>query len=214
MNVNSGPGSGGRGGKTRRKRRTPQEARKLVLDTAERRLKEHGLDGLNIVGVAREAGISHATLLHHFGSSEGMRQALVERMTQRLIREALAALGQEAELRTLFRDLFEVFSTGGHAKLLAWMNIEQAHRAPPSPEIRQGFAELIAAAASQLPGGDAASARNVLVLVVAAAIGLGVAGDGLLALAGMDDEARATFPDWLAGSIGVGGKELRLGGRR
>jgi len=210
MNVNSGSAGGTGGRKPRRRRRTPEEARELVLDTAERRLKSKGLEGLNIVGVAREAGISHATLLHHFGSSAGMRQALVERMTRRLISEALATLGQEAEVTTLFHDLFEVFSTGGHAKLLAWMNIEAAHRAPPSPEIRAGFAELIDTAARQLPNGDPESARNILVLVVAAAIGLGIAGEGLLALAGMDDAARAAFPDWLAGRIGDRGPGLQL----
>ncbi len=213
MNVNSDADARPAGRKPRR-RRTPEEARRLVLDTAERRLKEHGLDGLNIVGVAREAGISHATLLHHFGSSAGMRQALVERMTQRLIGEALATLSRDVKVTTLFRDLFEVFSTGGHARLLAWMNIEEVHRAPPSPEIRQGFAELIEAAARQLPDGDPASARNILVLVVGAAIGLGIAGDALIDLAGMDEDARAAFPDWLAESIGVGGRELRLGGQR
>ena len=59
---------------------------------AARRLREHGLEGLNITGVAEEAGISHATLLHHFGSSGGMRDALAEKMTYDLIRDLLAAM--------------------------------------------------------------------------------------------------------------------------
>ena len=60
----------------RRKRRTAAEAREQVLQVAASRLQRYGLEGLNIVGVAEEVGISHATLIHHFGSSEGMRQAL------------------------------------------------------------------------------------------------------------------------------------------
>ena len=90
----------------RRRRRTAEESKAIVLDTAEKRLAQLGLEGLNIVGVAKAAGITHATLIHHFGSSAGMRRALVEHMTARLIDEAMATLNQDAALSTLFRDLF------------------------------------------------------------------------------------------------------------
>ena len=187
----------------RRKRRTAEESKAIVLDTAERRLAQLGLGGLNIVGVAKAAGITHATLIHHFGSSAGMRRALVEHMTARLIDEAMATLNQDAGLSTLFRDLFAVLSTGGHAKLLAWLAIEESHREPATTATRQLFRELIDACAQHLPGNDVAGARNIVTLVVGAAIGLGVAGDALTDLVGMDDEARAQFPDWLASRVGA-----------
>ena len=76
-----------------RRRRTAEESRSLILEVAARRLREYGLDGLNITGVAEEAGISHATLIHHFGSSGGMREALVDKMTLDLMSDLLSRTG-------------------------------------------------------------------------------------------------------------------------
>lgn len=187
----------------RRLRRTPEEARTLILDTAEARLAEHGLAGLNIVGVAKEAGISHATLIHHFGSSGGMRRALVERMSEQLVHQAVSAIGDNAEIHAVFRRLFAVFSTGGHAKLLAWLAIEEDQQPEPNPKRRELFRGLIEACAAQLPSHDLEAARNLVTLVVAAAIGLGVAGEPLMELVGMDAASRHGFPDWLAERVGI-----------
>lgn len=187
----------------RRPRRTPEEARALILDTAERRLAERGLEGLNVVGLAKAAGISHATLLHHFGSADEMRQALVQRMSTRLLSEAMAAIGDNDEIAAVLRELFAVFSTGGHAKLLAWLAIEEGQRPVPSAEQYVLFDRLIHASAESMLAGDVATARNLVTLVVAAAIGLGVAGEPLMDLVGMDEQARRTFPDWLAGRLGI-----------
>jgi len=187
----------------RRTRRTPDEARALILDTAERRLAEMGLEGLNVVGLAKAAGISHATLLHHFGSADEMRQALVQRMSERLISDAVAAIGNNDEIAAVMRELFDVFSTGGHAKLLAWLAIEEGQRPIPSAEQYARFDGLIRATAGTMLNGDIATARNLLTLVVGAAIGLGVAGEQLMDLVGMDEAARKSFPDWLAGRIGL-----------
>ena len=70
-----------------RRRRTPEQARAAILEVARQRLGEHGLDGLNVVDVARDTGISHATLIHHFGTADGMRSALVSHMTSQLLRD-------------------------------------------------------------------------------------------------------------------------------
>jgi len=63
-----------------------------------------------------------------------MRQALVQRMSTRLLGGAVAAIGNNDEISNLFRELFAVFSTGGHAKLLAWLAIEEGQRPTPTPE--------------------------------------------------------------------------------
>ena len=73
-----GGGGAARPDRRRRARRTPEAARRLVLDAAAARLEEHGLKGLNVVDIARDAGMTHATVLHHFGSAEKMQRALVE----------------------------------------------------------------------------------------------------------------------------------------
>jgi AcrR family transcriptional regulator len=194
----------------RRTRRTPEEARALVLDSAERRLADHGLDGLTIVGVARAAGMSHATVIHHFGSTAGMRRALIERMSERLINDAMAAMGDDAALESVVQELFAVFSTGGHARLLAWLAIEDEQQPLPTEARRQRFQALIDSCAESLPSGSRASARNIVTLVIAAAIGLGIGGEPLMDLVGMDGEARTAFPAWLESRIGSGDDDLSL----
>ena len=132
-----------------------------------------------------------------------MRRALVERMTDRLISDAVAAAGNNDEVRGVFNDLFEVFAGGGHAKLLAWLAIEQAQQPPPDPSRQTRFNELINTCAAQLPQEDFHSVRNLVTLAVSAAIGLGVAGQPLMALVGLDSEDQAQFPDWVASRLGI-----------
>ena len=53
----------------------------MILAIAGKRLADHGIRGLNIKDIAQDAGINHGTLLHHFGSAEGMRTALLTNLT-------------------------------------------------------------------------------------------------------------------------------------
>src|SRR5262245_4808001 len=73
-----------RRGRIPRTRRKPDEARRLILDTAEARLREGGPAALVLKEIARDAGISHPTILHHFESREGLVQALLARGMDRL----------------------------------------------------------------------------------------------------------------------------------
>ncbi len=191
-----------------RKRRTAEEARLLILDAAERRLAEFGLDGLNIVDVARDAGMSHATLIHHFGNTDDMRRALVHHMTDRLLRDIIGVLRSDATFDTqaLMRDLFTALSKGGHAKLLAWLAVggsQLSSSAAPSTEVAHLFGELIPVLASRLPGSAAneRTARQLVFLVATTAIGYGISGEAIASVIGMDPEDAAAYPEWLGGRI-------------
>ena len=74
----------------------------------------------------------------------------------------------------------------------------------PSEERRNQFEALIRASTEQFSGADLQTMRNVVTLVIAAAIGLGVGGSQLFELLGLDDEAQKDFPDWLAGWVDRG----------
>ena len=117
MNVNSGA--------KKRIRRTPEEARALILDVATARLGEHGLEGLNIAGVAKEAGISHATVIHHFGSTAAMREALSLKMTSELLADVVSALQHHESADRVLDRLFTTLSRDGHGTLLAWRALDQ-----------------------------------------------------------------------------------------
>ena len=60
----------------KRIRRTPEEARALILDAAEACMAKAGPAGLRLQEVAKVAGVSHPTILHHFESREGLIRAV------------------------------------------------------------------------------------------------------------------------------------------
>lgn len=62
-----------------RRRRTVDEARGEILAAATAILREEGPAGIRLKDVARRAGLSHPTVLHHFGSREGLLDAVVAR---------------------------------------------------------------------------------------------------------------------------------------
>jgi AcrR family transcriptional regulator len=106
-------------------RRTGDDARDAILEAAERRLQQSGVAGLRLQEVAKDVGISHPAVLHHFGSREGLVKAVVERATLSLQRDLLRALGPSAG-RTkggaeLLERVSETLSSGGHARLIAWL---------------------------------------------------------------------------------------------
>lgn len=193
-----------------RKRRTPEAARREILGAAERRLRDHGIEGLNVVDVAKDCGMSHATLIHHFGTTAGMRRALVAHMTDRLLRDVIGALQRDPapEPPEVLTDLFDALSRGGHAKLLAWLSVGDgalADEAAPSPHLRERFAELVPVLARRLPSGPhrEAAAKQMIFLIATAAIGYGISGATLPGMIGMDATDAERFPAWLGRQVEV-----------
>lgn len=181
-----------------RKRRTPEEARSVILDAAEQRLRRLGLDGLNVVGVADEAGLSHASVIHHFGNTAGMRQALEDRMTTALLGDLVTALKSDTEPRKILAAVFHAMAGGGHAKLLAWRALNESETAMPEPAVQRLFKELIRRTGERFNEADQNRVRNCLLLIASAAIGLGVSGTALPVLLGIDEVDNTEFADWLS----------------
>src|SRR5271165_2303383 len=75
-----------------RRRRTGEEARSAILDAAERLLVASGPAGIRLQEVAADVGVSHPTVLHHFGSREGLLEAVVARALESLHAGLLAAV--------------------------------------------------------------------------------------------------------------------------
>jgi TetR/AcrR family transcriptional regulator, repressor for neighboring sulfatase len=80
--VNSEGGALRMSGK--RMRRTPEEARRHILDAAEASMASRGPAGIRLQDVARSAGVSHSNVLHHFGSRAGLIEALNRRTVEDL----------------------------------------------------------------------------------------------------------------------------------
>jgi AcrR family transcriptional regulator len=117
-------GEGGSKGTLGRVRRTPAEARRQILDAAERLLSDGGPEAIRLQDIARDVGISHPTILHHFGSRDGLTRALGDRAVKRLTDDLLAILrdrsAEEGSGREIIERTFATLADTGHARLLAW----------------------------------------------------------------------------------------------
>ncbi|WP_410677044.1 TetR/AcrR family transcriptional regulator [Amycolatopsis sp. cmx-4-68] len=60
-----------------RVRRPPEEARRLILDAAERLLAEGGVAAVQVRAVATRVGMTDAGVHHHFGSRNRLLEALL-----------------------------------------------------------------------------------------------------------------------------------------
>ena len=189
MNVN-------REGK--RVRRRPEEAKSLILKVASDRLSTLGLEGLNISGVAKDAGMSHATVIHHFGSTGAMREALLEQMTHDLLSDVMVALNHHEEPARVLDHLFEMLSHGGHGRLLAWLALDQQVLSPANGS-KGLFTDILNTIAED--SGDPVHAKQIIFLVAIAAMGKSICGDAIAGLIGMNTAEAQQFPAWLADHI-------------
>lgn len=103
-----------------RTRRSPTEARRLILDGAAALLATGGIAAVQVRAVAAQVGMTDAGVTHHFGNRE---QLLVELLRHggRKIRVALsdvlaAWLDRGADLRELVESLVAVYN-GGYGEL-------------------------------------------------------------------------------------------------
>ena len=180
--------------KQKRVRRRPEDAKALILDAAEASMKAGGPAALRLQDVARAAGVSHPTILHHFRSREGLVRALnlrsLEALTTGLVdrmREAQA--GDEGIRRT-----FEAYRDGLAQRTIWLLQAEET----PSGQANVGMFEDIVQGLHvirqrmALPGHvpDIEDTRSVVHLTTIAAFGDALIGQRLRSGAGADEEAR------------------------
>lgn len=128
-----------------RTRRTSQQARKAILDAAEKRLIAAGPAGIRLQEVAKDVGVSHPTVLHHFGDRDGLVRAVVARALDSLHVELLAALAGSTPGPNQSADLIErvhqAFSKG-HARAFLWTALSGYRTDMDDLRVRS-FAEVV-----------------------------------------------------------------------
>lgn len=109
--------------KPKAKRRSPEEARALLMDAAEGLFAERGPDAFGLRDIAQKAGVSHGLITHYFKTYEGLVEAVFARRAERVAGAVVARLEQAAgapaalELVTL---LLAAVSEPAHLRLVAW----------------------------------------------------------------------------------------------
>jgi AcrR family transcriptional regulator len=115
--------------KTKPRRRLDADAaRELILDAAEKRLVVVGPSGIRLQEVAADAGLSHPTVLHHFGSRGQLVQAVIARslhaINASLVTAISASSGDEEELEAIVESVAAAFERTGHARVVLWLALE------------------------------------------------------------------------------------------
>lgn len=105
-----------------RVRRSPEEARALILEAAGRLFEERGPDAVGLKDVAAEAGVSHALVTHYFGTYEGLVEAVMEAHTNAIRADLLARMATaKGEGPEVWMDLaFESMSKASRGRMMAW----------------------------------------------------------------------------------------------
>jgi AcrR family transcriptional regulator len=98
---------------SRVRRQNRAEQRERILSAAFDLFSEQGFDGATMSEVARAAGVARATVFNHFGSKQGLVDAMTEGVLlfyQAMLDAALAA--EEAATAVLLRALFDQMGAG------------------------------------------------------------------------------------------------------
>src|SRR5260370_38322495 len=105
----------------KRARRTQEEARRLILESARQLIARAGPEGLRLQEIAAAAGISHPLILHHFGSREGLVRAMTQQAVPELRDKLIAAMGSaEYSLEQQLDQAMDAFRDG-QPQRLAWL---------------------------------------------------------------------------------------------
>jgi AcrR family transcriptional regulator len=113
------------GGSRRRVRRSVDEARKLILEAAERKLVDGGPDAVRIQTVAADVGVSDAAVHYHFGTRDALLEAVIKSAGRRMRDDLVAVVESwragEVDLHGLVDRLRETMEREGQSRLTAWM---------------------------------------------------------------------------------------------
>jgi len=114
-----------------RRRRTAEEARRLILEAAEKRLISGGPEAIRLQDIAADVGIAHAVISHHFGNREGLMEALTRYASARLqeaVTRVLAAEGVGTPTNNRLEQIHHAVELAareiveqGYGRLWAWL---------------------------------------------------------------------------------------------
>ena len=187
------------------RRRKPDAVRNAALEVARRLLIAGGPGAITLKAIGAELGMSHANLIHHFGSAETFQARLKDRMVLDITRKATALLadgGANADTASIIGQVFDAYADDGLGMLMAWSILTGA---PHDEEgITRTTRELVAALEPQIEGPDAADrAREMILLVTLLAFADSLIGKSLATMVGAERDATRKLTKRLLEGLGV-----------
>ena len=169
-----------------RLRRTSEGAQNNILAAAEKILVESGPQNLKLVEVARRAGVVNATVLHHFGSIDGVQAALMTRMIAELVSRILAVTDQVTDPAAFATQsteaLFDAFEAKPVARLAAWLELTGESRRLTT--VREAVRSVLSTRMVEQTGMPISIVEDHILLCISMALGAGLFGATLGSLLG------------------------------
>ena len=172
-----------------RVRRTPEQARRVILEAATKVIAELGPDAASLQRVAKEAGVSHGLISHYFGTHDGLVHAVMrayvgefrQRLIARLERTELSSVARIADA------FFEAVTEPMYARLAVWSMLASEDPVSEPAEVRP-LVDLFESAtrAGPAPRLTRSQIEILLISVWALGLGYGVARDRMWARIGRD----------------------------
>lgn len=197
----------------RRRRRTAEEARQEILAAAERRLIAGGPAAIRLQDIARDVGISHPAVLHHFGSREGLIEAVVLYGLRGFQDEIVAGWPSEKvpDIEGFFERFRRMAVERGYARLLAGLILSGRKLRALKPGVLRPLVERIHAGrvrANQRAGrpeGEYDDTLFVAVLFATLLFGDALFGPLMRRSLGLSEaEAAKRFHRWLLAAVARG----------
>jgi TetR/AcrR family transcriptional regulator, repressor for neighboring sulfatase len=169
------------------RRRKPETVRRDALEAGRRLLIAGGPGAITLKAVGAELGMSHANLIHHFGSAELFRAQLRDAMVEDLTSAVAALVGRGAEapvdVAAIVARVFQAYRADGIGVLMAWSALSGA--APRTGELARPLGELVAGLEPLVGGEDRLRrAREIVALATLLAFADSLIGDALAAQLG------------------------------
>lgn len=178
----------------KRRRRTPDEARSEALAAARSLLLQAGPDAVTLSAVAKKIGVTHANLIHHFGSASDLQAALMGSMVDDL-RDALdAAVARlrtdESAPRELVDAVFDAFGEGGAGRLASWIVMTgDTSRLEPVRQAVLGVVDAVDEMSGHDPQLPRERIKAAVLFIALSAFGDALIGPPLRDILGQDDKA-------------------------
>jgi AcrR family transcriptional regulator len=193
--------------KTKGRRRLDSAvAREVILDATEKRLVVSGPAGIRLQEVAADAGVSHPTVLHHFGSREQLVKAVIvrsiETINTALVEAISRSTGDGQELEALVENVATVFEQTGHARVVMWLALEGQRIEDAGVRLRDVVAAVHAQRLRRRKGGGKPAREDTaraVVLATLALVGGAVIGPAIMHNAGLgpSPQSGVAFRRWL-----------------
>lgn len=184
--------------------KSPEQAREAILDAAEKMVSEVGPAGLRISTVAKQANMAHPNIIHHFGSRQGLLNALATRVGEKATDRISIAISKAVKAApedrvTAMTQVLDTAYPGEEGKVAVWMHLSGAEIS--LKENMQRIVRLSHQLRTKVDGDvNLENTNRLVMLVTLALVGEVISGPGIKEALGYGTAKgnRANFRQWLA----------------